>query len=241
MKTQARSGFTIIEVMLFLAVTGALTVAILVGSGVAIGQQRYRDSVNSFKSLIQQQYGLIGNVVNSEADQPDCVQSGDSLLFDDSTLRSRGTSDCLVAGRFLFINGSQVLTYDVLAQPPVGQLPTSDSSALASHALSIHSLEEYQVNWGAKIVEPESGNDSVVSVLIARSPISGSTLTYVLDGDHRSYVKPMISDANMTAKTFCVESSGSSAVSVRLAVRIAARAANQSAVEIPLEKDGVCG
>ena len=46
-------GFTIIEVMLFLAVTGALAVAILVGSGVAIGQQRYKDSVNSLQSFIQ--------------------------------------------------------------------------------------------------------------------------------------------------------------------------------------------
>ena len=40
MGKQNTTGFTVIEVMLFLAVTGLLAIGILVGSGVAIGQQR---------------------------------------------------------------------------------------------------------------------------------------------------------------------------------------------------------
>ncbi|MEP6710564.1 MAG: prepilin-type N-terminal cleavage/methylation domain-containing protein, partial [Candidatus Saccharibacteria bacterium] len=56
MDTQRHPGFTIIEVMLFLAISGALAVGILIGSNVAITSQRYRDSLNSLQSLLQQQY-----------------------------------------------------------------------------------------------------------------------------------------------------------------------------------------
>jgi len=67
MVTKTQGGFTVIEVMLFLAVTGLLAVGILVGSGVAIGQQRYRDSVNTLKSYIQQQYSEVTSVINNRA------------------------------------------------------------------------------------------------------------------------------------------------------------------------------
>jgi hypothetical protein len=82
---------------------------------------------------------------------------------------------------------------------------------------------------------------SPYSILIVRSPISGSILTYIQDGDRRSAVSGMIADSNMVQKDFCVDSDGSSAMSGLLAVRINAKAANQSAVEIPLESDNVCG
>ena len=41
-------GFTIIEVMLFLAVSGVLAAGILATVGGTIGAQRYRDAVDSF-------------------------------------------------------------------------------------------------------------------------------------------------------------------------------------------------
>ena len=61
MSARTETGFTLVEAMLFLAITGLLTVGILVGSGVAISQQRYRDSVNSLKSFIQDQYSACGD------------------------------------------------------------------------------------------------------------------------------------------------------------------------------------
>ena len=49
-----KKGFTIIETMLVLSVTGLLSVGIMVGWSVNINRQRYDDSVNTFKSDIQQ-------------------------------------------------------------------------------------------------------------------------------------------------------------------------------------------
>ena len=159
-----RSGFTIIEVMLFLAITGALSVAILVGSGAALGQQRYRDSVNSFKGLIQEQYGQIANVVNSETEKPNCVRSGGNLSFDVDNQRARGTSECLVIGRFLLVNGEEVSTYNVIGQPGAGDDTGDDTAILGGYALSLQSPEVHEVSWGARIVEPQSDNESLTSV-----------------------------------------------------------------------------
>ena len=96
------------------------------------------------------------------------------------------------------------------------------------------------MSWGARIVEPQSDDESLTSVLIVKSPVSGTMLTYVQDGDHTAAVGEMIEDANMIEKTFCVDSRGGSAMTNRLAVRISAKAANQSTIEIPLEEESVC-
>lgn len=239
MRTQKHSGFTIIEVMLFLAITGALTVGILVGSSVVIGQHRYRDSVNSFKGYVQDQYSQIANVVNSETKQPTCTRTGDTLELKASIPVARGTSECVVMGRFIFINGDRATAYNLVGQPP-GSLPSGgDTAVLNTYALALQSPDEYEISWGARIVEPKSTTSTVASILIVRSPLSGSILTYILDGDRRSDVRAMLSDANMIQKDFCVDSNGSPIAS-RMAIRITARAANQSAIEIPLETDRVC-
>ncbi len=235
MRTQKQSGFTIIEVMLFLAITGALTVGILVGSGAAIGRQRYRDSVTSFKGHIQEQYGQIANVVNGEANNFVCTQSGNTVLFEDENQQPRGTSDCLIMGRFLLIEATTITAHNLIGQPIPGAIGGDDTSTLAGYALAIQSPEIYDVSWGARIVGPQSTNDSLASVLIVRSPLSGSLLTYVQDGDYRSNIRDMLSDSNMAQKDFCVDSGGRSAIGNRMAVRINARAANQSAIEIPLD------
>lgn len=255
MNAQKRHGFTIIEVMLFLAITGALTVGILVGSGATIGRQRYRDSVNTFKGVIQEQYSQVANVVNSEPQNPNCVPANPTLLMDGDTLRDRGTSDCLVMGRFLLVQPTVVTSYNL-----VGQLdPTfenqdiegGDTAVLSHYFMTVQSPEQHQVSWSARIVRPETTNGMTAGILVVRSPISGSILTYsqdIEDGiDADDYdrlstiMQEMIQADSSPQKDFCVDSDGGLlARARRQAVRIKARAANQSAIEIPLESEGVC-
>lgn len=254
MRTQKNSGFTIIEVMLFLAITGALTVGLLAGAGVSINQQRYRDSVNSLKGLLQEQYGQVTNVINSEENNPICTQSGSSLVMDESDTQTRGTSDCLVIGRFVLIEPTKVVAYNLIGRPPVGPATeTSDITVLGSYAMAVDVPESYEIGWGARVVQPRTTEDITTGVLIVRSPLSGSILTYTQDlpqatdlGDDErllvlnAAIYDMISDSNTVQKDLCVDSGGASALAKRRAVRINARAANQSAIEIPLEEDNVC-
>lgn len=245
MSAQTKKAFTIIEVMLFLAVTGALTVGILVGSGVAIGQQRYRDSVNSFKGHIQEQYGLVANVINSGPKNPECLNSGDDLIFDyeDTSLEARGTSECLVMGRFMLVEPDQVTTHNLIGRPGGGVASEGgDSATLRQYRLSLalNEPETREIAWGAQIVRPGSSDGMTASVLVVRSPLTGSIVTYVKDGDSTSSITDMIADDNMTQKDFCVNSGGMAGVRNQMAVRINARASSQSAVEIPAESDNVC-
>ena len=253
MRTQTRSGFTIIEVMLFLAITGALTVAILVGSGAAINRQRYRDSVNSFKGLIQEQYGQVSNVVNSETRNPSCSWSAAELTLNDNedSKQARGTSDCLIIGRFLLIHPTTTATYNVIGHPPNTTNQTGDSNLLGEYAMTLEGPEDYEISWGAQLVNPGGNTPVTAGVLVVRSPASGSLVTYVRDvpatigsqdySQLSTVIKEMVHDSNMVQRDFCVDSEGAlSNFSRRQAVRIKAYAASQSAVEVPLEEDNVC-
>lgn len=250
MNTQSPRGFTIIEVMLFLAVSGALAAAILVGSSAVIGQQRYRDSVHSFKGLIQEQYGQVANVMNGDTRNPICSESGGVLIIneDDSARQTRGTSECVILGRFMLVRPEQVTVYNVIAkEPDGGSAEGSDVAVLGSYSFTVHQPEEHAISWRARLVEPGTSDDVSAGVLIVRSPLSGAVLTYVKDvpGDMEddaigAMLAGMISDGNMTRKEFCVDSQGMSGMGSRLAVRINERASNQSAVEVPLETEGVC-
>ena len=55
-------GFTLIEVALFLAVTGILFVAITVGVQNSIYQQRYNDTVQNYSNFLQNLYSEVANV-----------------------------------------------------------------------------------------------------------------------------------------------------------------------------------
>lgn len=241
MKTQAARGFTIIEVMLFLAVTGALTVGVLIGSSAAIAQQRYRDSVNSLKGFIQEQYNQTTNVVNSEEKNPVCNKAGSSLALDGSKQQARGTSECLLLGRYLLIEPEKVTAYDVIGQPTKPDPASDDIAELASYALTTSAESETkEVDWGAKIVKPKTTEGLTVSVLILRSPLSGSVVTFVQDNDQSRGLVSMVNNGNMVQKDLCIDSQAGAVTSQRLAVRINARATSQSSIEIPLEGDKVC-
>jgi type II secretory pathway pseudopilin PulG len=239
MTTQAARGFTIIEVMLFLAVTGMLTLGVLVGSGRTITQQRYRDSVGSLKGFIQEQYNQATNVVNGDTSNPVCERTGNSLQFDDGTLQPRGTSECLVLGRYLLIEPTKVTAYAVIGQPTTSDEGIDDVAALRNYVLSTsRDFEVEDVAWGATVVRPRTTIGQTTSLLILRSPLSGSIVTFVTDGNQPP--SSMLDSGNMAQKDLCVDSGGGRVTSRRLAVRINARATSQSSIEIPLEGDNVC-
>lgn len=55
-RSSSRSGFTVIEVMLFLAISGLMFAGLLAGAGSSIARQRYKDSVQDFTEFIRGVY-----------------------------------------------------------------------------------------------------------------------------------------------------------------------------------------
>ncbi|MEP7205018.1 MAG: hypothetical protein ABI716_02400 [Candidatus Saccharibacteria bacterium] len=251
MSASYTSGFTIIETMLFLAVTGVLVVGILAGTGTSINIQRYRDSASSLKSLIEQQYADNSSVHNGErataisCDVNATVSSGGTL--------SRGQSDCVELGRYLTIDDNAATTTTIVGQEPATLPVGSDIEKLQAYKLSllqtdtITSSVQTPLEWGSRIAWPKSGAGSQtpttprwIGLLILRSPTSG--LTYTFSSNDRppaastSYLHDMIiagaADPNkgQSQQRICVDSNGG--FGGGLAVVIGAYASSASSLQV---------
>lgn len=169
MTSSKRSGFTIIETLLFLSVSGILAAAIFVGVGSTINTQRYRDSVNSLQSFFQQQYSDVANVTNENS--VNACKSGNN---------PRGQSDCEILGKYITTSDGQNLTIKkVLGYPGPTVDNNDDVKALKDYNLylSQNDTTTYNVDWGSTLTTP-SNSTLQFSILLARSPISGNIRTF---------------------------------------------------------------
>jgi hypothetical protein len=248
MGTKKTAGFTIIEVMLFLAVSGALAVGILVGSGVAINQQRYRDSVSSLKSFFQQQYSDTTNTTNSRNGTEACNNA--VIVTPPAYIpvpQARGTTDCLLLGRSIVVSndGTQVTVSNVVGYRTSDTAPLEPTDALeltTNYNLAISPIDQEvkNVDWGARVVKPKTSTAQPLSMMIIHSPLSGSIMTFVSETPQ--------SDLNILAKVgpntsptnLCIEPSGGSFTGRQLSVRIGSYATSQSAIEISSESENIC-
>lgn len=247
MGSKTETGFTIIEAMLFLSVTGLLAVGVLVGSGVAIGQQRYRDSVNTLKSYIQDQYNQTTNVVNDRNQAWTCNNLAD-ISQETNPLggQPRGTSECVILGRFITVDttGTKLTASNVVGYHHTGAANASSDIAelTTNYTLGISPINQdtEDVNWGAQVVKPKTTTPMPFSLLIVRSPLSGSILTFSAEGVQTN-VNTLINAANMSQQhDLCLNADVGSFVGRRMEVQIAPYATSQSAVQIPVESGSVC-
>lgn len=246
MGIKTQTGFTVIETMLFLAVTGMLGAAILVGSGVAIGQQRYRDSVNSLKSYIQQQYNEVTSVANGRDKSWLCNDLSNVTQTTPSGGEARGTSDCMLLGRYVTIDatGTKLAASNVIGSRDANatDAPSDIEELTTNYTLGISPIdtETEEVQWSAQVVKQETTTPMPLTMLIIRSPLSGSILTFTADGVQTN-LAGLISTGNMQQKNLCVNAEVGSFVGKRMAVQVGAFATNQSAIQIPPESSSVCG
>jgi type II secretory pathway pseudopilin PulG len=185
MKPFNNAGFTIIETMLFLGITGLLVVGVLAGAGTSINVQRYRDSVTSLQSILQQQYSDVMNVSN---DSP--INSCNA-----ATNIARGQSGCVVLGRYITtLNSRRLIMKNV-----IGVIPASEDATATLNDISVFlgsadgaqpgyniqvidtNSQVYDVEWGSSLVDTAINKNVPLkfSMLILRSPVSGAVRTFV--------------------------------------------------------------
>lgn len=255
MSTSRNTGFTIIETMLFLGISGLLVVALLVGTGASINTQRYRDSVNTFMSFLQQQYTEVNNVSNERGGDWSCGSDGAKAKQGDGLVVPRGQSDCFIAGKLITVNKDGVITTLPVTGLQTGTAEGSDISKLLSNylfGLSTVGEQKTSLEWDAKLSWPvegagdnskAAGTPRAIWILIVRSPDSGSTYTFTydpsVDGDTpienmtSDFIKTQIikPDSSQMSRTICVDSASGIPPGNKLAVYINANASNGSAIE----------
>ncbi len=251
MKKPISAGFTIIETMLFLAVTGLLIMGVLIGTGAALNNQRYRDAVETFKTVVQNQYAELGSVKNNRSDEWSC---GSSAKPEDGD-EYRGQSDCLIVGRYMLIDRSAITIFNVLAHKNTVILPqTSDIAGLrANYTYNVsETTEPRTMEWQTEAGWPTDGagaqspqTPSSLAIFFVRSPETGNIYTFTTNDvpsgvdaiNHATFSEMMIeSDATAATgrgeRTICVVQPGAFAIGGDRSVYISPRAVGASAVEV---------
>ena len=188
-------GFTLIEIALFLAITGVLFMGIIAGTGNSLYEQRFNDSVQSFAELLRSVYSQVSN--------PQSVGDGRSDTAIYGKLISFGQKVGLM-GEDLDSSEQVIFIYDV-----VGKVNTAGEGGTGSVTDALEQLnanvavvkersngvitkmepagevESYMPRWGAAIEkteiitsEPDRQMDLFTgSILVVRHPRSGTIHT----------------------------------------------------------------
>ncbi len=196
-------GFTLVEIALFLAVTGALFVGIIAGTQNSIRLQRYNDSVQSFANFWRDIYASVSNTQNLGDGRSDQAVYGKLVVFGEACNFDGGSanfSSCM--GKPTSTGGQTIFTYDVIGNipRPGGSIENNTLEALASQEANVLVVKEngssgidvypsgfidsYTPTWGATIEKPsiQYANDKwpfTGSILVVKHPRSTAIGTYV--------------------------------------------------------------
>lgn len=236
-----KPGFTIIETLLFLALTGLLVAGVLAGTGTSINVQRYRDSVSTLKSLIAGQYSEVTNTRNIERGT-DLSCANDATVSDTGAVLPRGQAECILIGRYMTIDDSAIATWSVVGRAQSTTAGANDIADLQNYRLALmeSTKEASSLEWGARIAwpRPVSGPPTQsgvrqFSMLILRSPKSGISYTFTADNTTTPLASMIVAGRTIPGqeqRRICVDSNGFFAGG--MAVVIGAYASGANAIEI---------
>lgn len=186
---RATEGFTIIEVTIFLAISGLLLLMMFLGTGSLAARQRFTDSTDSLLTFFQSQYDEVLNGVNVRASSTVCG----------TTATIPGKSNCLLIGKLLTIRADSSLiqaSYIISSTTDVST-ELSDKDKLQKAGLQVVSEGQttYELKWGALPYSTTRSQgatgiarDTVNSIAFIRMPDSGRIVQlYYRNTDYGSW------------------------------------------------------
>jgi hypothetical protein len=214
-------GYTIIEVSLFLAVSGLLVLIALIGTGTTIQATRFTDSSRSLHAYVQKQYDDILNGVDTRSGDEAC--SAGVVDTSPATGQPVGTTTCLLLGKLVVFTQSAntVQSYTIIGTEPASPDYTKSDEALIYdfQPTIVRNLgvDTYTIPWGATVSGSKRSIDAtaVDALAFIRSPRSNRIVAYVFKQPAGSYsLAPLINPAtpanafNKSSNTsnFCLKS-----------------------------------
>ena len=184
---EGKRGFTLIEVGIFLAITGLLFMGIMIGVQNSVYQQRSNDAIQSFMEFLRTVYAEVTDVQSTGGGNGDQAIYGKLVTFGEETNLAGEPND-----------KNEIIVYtvmgDVVDTSGMGLLEALDkSNATISDDNGFAGIvESYVPKWGTRISSPcisHGYHSSCPSgmMLIARHPNSGVVTTFwswrMLDND----------------------------------------------------------
>ena len=231
-----KGGFTLIEVSLFLAITGLLFLGVTIGVQNSIFQQRYNDSVQNFAEFLRSAYAKTENVQSAGTGDTDQAIYGKLITFGEPN------------------SNNTVYMYSVIGKASCGGGFNGMLKALIDCEADVlnskgdpYLSESYTPKWSAAI-QSIDWNPFVGAILITRHPQSGTVHTFVMNGKtinvsgkSRLDLKNNIFGSGEV--NFCINPNGYTKAEgggVRADVRIVEGARNSSGIETLFDEGNEC-
>lgn len=145
-------GFTIIEVMIFLAITGILLLMVFIGTGMVASQRRLSDATDGLQAYLQSEYDKVVNGVNVRGTEVACSTDGGSAI------RPGASNNCLLLGRLVVIKNTTTLeSFDIISTQKLPDaysgLGVADLTKLQNVGIAAYGSgsEQYELKWGAEV------------------------------------------------------------------------------------------
>lgn len=236
-------GFTVIEVTLFLGITGLLFLIALLGTGSTIRSVRFTDSGRSLTAHIQRQYDDIINGLNTRSGNEACAAG----VVGPGT-QEPGTSNCLMMGRLLTfqVGSSDIKVYNIVGTIPAGAVDYTQSdtdliTAFRPQVVTSAGVSTYQIPWQAFVSGTKRTSDSqgVTGLLLVRSPKSSRIVSYTykpVAPTPAADLTPVVSSAVNVGRTanFCIKNADNLGLPAKIVV---SDAPTQQAVHITFDAD----
>lgn len=240
-----KGGFTLVEVSLFLAITGLLFLGVTIGVQNSIFQQRYNDSVQSFVEFLRTAYSKTENVQGTN-------KGGNSKKAIYGKLITFGEVKNLAGGP----NDGEIFMYDVIGPArceggfngALAALKKCGAEVIENGKL-LGLAESYKPRWSAAIQTVDK-KPFVGAVLITRHPQSGTIHTFsmfdktveVNSGARLNSFLENDSFSSDKAVNFCVNPYGydNKDSGIRADVRVEKWARNSSGVEVMPDNENDC-
>lgn len=202
MNSDAR-GFTIIEVLLFLAISGLLLAVAIASVNLNIDNSRFNDAVRSTTSYLQKAYSEVSSGLSDRDASRGCDASGNIT----SSPTAVGMTNCVIMGRFIKLEGANFTSrYIVGSRATLVGLSADDSTAILQMSPKVVGTNVYEGNYGipwniqAVNTTLPSGTFGSAGLAIIRSPASGEILYYTqgnVTATEPTLDRSFIRDANL--------------------------------------------
>ena len=193
---KSRFGFTMIEVVLFIAMSGAIVVGIITSTSISINKQRYVDSVQNFTEFIRSIYNESTNVQNIIDDGKNTHGRSEKAIYgklvtfgETYNLQGKANTDNAIFVYNIIGDisstplGEDVLTSLSKLNANVGEVTVGEGINQLSLVGSAYS---YTLTYGARIEKTSSNEPFKGAIMVVRSPLSGTFYTYILDSSDRT-------------------------------------------------------
>ena len=205
---QKRNGFTLVEIALFLAITGLLFMGIIIGTNNSIAGQRFNDSVQNFAELLKTVYSQVSNTQSVGQGRSDIAIYGKLISFGQVTGLDGERLDPVDQKIFIYdvvgnadaskvsmdkitkvlsdLDANVAVVTEWNGSSPVSMEPAGEVESYMPHwRASIETtstdVKLVKVNYGEYEIEVPD-NLYRKSILIVRHPQSGTINTLVYDG-----------------------------------------------------------